>query len=307
MDNMLSAIAILEHKPILVYPTDIGTWSKYSEFIDEGQLKDQLNALIGLPVSYVGGKQFTMIYTKFMKKMNDAIRSIADTITIENVDVHLEDEVYTTSKIEGCKTTRLRTSQLHNGEPIDKSNSFSEHMIVNAFRAVDFMNTWGNSINESLLRKCWEILTTECRENISVDGTLFRKGQVYVDHHIPPSTEELPLIMKSWIEFYNSDYLNDMPFIKAAILHGTFEIIHPFCDGNGRLGRLLQNNYLIKAGVESAKAVSFSMEIESNIARYYTALQDAENKYYDLTPFIQQMLEFYYDAYNSAINIRKGE
>lgn len=89
--------------------------------------------------------------------------------------------------------------------------------------------------------------------------------------------------------------------IKAALLHFAFEYIHPFCDGNGRCGRLLMVNYLIGQGYDKFKAISFSRSIAKNYNEYYSVFTQSENSYTDCTLFIEYMLDVFDDAIYDAI------
>ncbi len=107
--------------------------------------------------------------------------------------------------------------------------------------------------------------------------------------------------MQCWAAYYNGWQLEEHPFIKAALLHFAFEFIHPFCDGNGRLGRLLMSNYLIKSGMDKIKAVSFSRSIEKEHMGYYVALDASDNVQTDCTPFIECLLDRFVDAFNDVL------
>lgn len=119
------------------------------------------------------------------------------------------------------------------------------------------------------------------------------------------SVENLEKEMTAFIDFYHSNILDDKPFIKASIIHFAFETIHPFCDGNGRLGRLMMNNYLISQGIDSCRAVSFSEQIDKNRGLYDGAFEKAENVYSDCTPFIEYALEVMANAYLTAKDTQK--
>lgn len=132
-------------------------------------------------------------------------------------------------------------------------------MIKGNFDAVRILNLYGNKINTNILYNVWNVLTTGCRDNTDIQGKIYRNGEIGVsnsDFRAVP-VPEIEQKMNEFISFYNSSILDDKPFIKACIIHYAFETIHPFCDGNGRLGRLLMNNYLISRNIESCRAVSF--------------------------------------------------
>ena len=275
---------------------DIGKWQSYEPYNSEEQLSLQEENLIELPIyNFYGSIKF--IYTKTIKQYEDYINRIKDNVNIESTEVAIENEVFYTSKIEGAKSSIVRIQQIHNGSPID--GSFSECMILGGFRATKILNLYSNRISKDILRRTWEILTDGCRDNEEIIGTVYRNGPIYISNSEFKSVdvEDIDNYMNLLIDFYNSDILDNHPFIKAIIIHYTFETIHPFCDGNGRLGRFLINNYLISRGIESAKAVSFSMEIDKKRQMYDVAFVDSENIKGDCTPFIEYLIERMANAY----------
>ncbi|MEJ5265411.1 MAG: Fic family protein [Bacteroidales bacterium] len=74
----------------------------------------------------------------------------------------------------------------------------------------------------------------------------YRKTQVYItgSQYLPPKPNEVPILMKDLIKWYNEE--KQHPVVTAALLHQKFVVIHPFIDGNGRIGRLLMNLHLLK-------------------------------------------------------------
>jgi len=250
--------------PLELTPVEIYAWRPYNIFLDEEQEFLQKSNFIHTGL-YNGDKEICFIYTKYMDKFNVYLEEASENIQLCDTDVVLEDEVFHTSKIEGARTTRIRTSEIHNGASLDKNNQFSEKMVKNGFRTVKLLNLYGNVLDEQKLLTIWNTLVDGVCENESIRGERYRIGDVYVGSYNPPKAEDLPELMGKFLKFYNGDYLNNYPFVKAALIHYIFETIHPFCDGNGRMGRLLMNNYLISAGIESTKAVSFSMMMEASV------------------------------------------
>lgn len=292
-----------------IIPVDIGKWESYMPYHNPDQLALQLESLQKLPIhNHYGNISF--ILSKNIDRYEKYLQEISSKISITNTETVLETEVYYTSKIEGAKTTRKRTFEIHNGSPISEDNKFSEAMIKGNFEAVKLLNLYGNRIDKEILYKTWDVLTTNCRENADIQGNItkgeyYRIGEVGVTNSdfISVHPTDLDEKMDELINFYNSDILNEHPFVKACIIHLTFETIHPFCDGNGRLGRLLMNNFLISQGIESCRAVSFSEQIDKNRGLYDGAFTDSENKYGDCTPFIEYMLETMSKAYMTAANV----
>jgi len=109
-----------------------------------------------------------------------------------------------------------------------------------------------------------------------VSGTL---GQELVHYEAPPSSQ-VPGEMKRFIQWFNSTAhggLEQMGFapLRSAVVHLYFESIHPFEDGNGRIGRALSEK-AISQGVGRPVLVGLSSAIESDRAGYYAALKQAQ-------------------------------
>lgn len=286
-------------------PVDIGMWASYMPYHDQDQLSLQRDNLLSVPISNSYG-QISFVLSKNIDSFENFLQDISGRIRIQNTETVLETEVFYTSKIEGANTTRKRTQELHNGSLIREDNKFSEAMIKGNFEAVKLLNLYGNRISEDILYKVWNVLTKDCRQNEQIQGDLYRIGPVGVSgcDFLSVEPQFIKEKMDDLISFYNSLVLNDKPFTKACIIHFAFETIHPFCDGNGRLGRLLMNNYLISQNIESCRAVSFSEQIDKNRGLYDGAFIQAENEYSDCTPFIEYMLQVMADAYLTAEKVQ---
>jgi len=109
-----------------------------------------------------------------------------------------------------------------------------------------------------------------------IDGRAgeWRSVQVYIRGapFTPPSARDVPLYLEQWIHWLTSDdALRYEPVTRAAIAHHDFEAIHPFTDGNGRVGRLLLNLMLMQAGYPPA------LVLREWRTRYIQALQAAHS------------------------------
>ncbi|MEY3966864.1 MAG: hypothetical protein RLZ96_390 [Actinomycetota bacterium] len=110
----------------------------------------------------------------------------------------------------------------------------------------------------------------------------FRKSFVWIGKQgqslenaelVPPAASELPGLLADWERFVNSE--TRMPAVyRSAIAHYQFETIHPFLDGNGRIGRLVAVLMLISEGVLPGQVISLSSLIEANREGYYKALRE---------------------------------
>jgi Fic family protein len=94
-------------------------------------------------------------------------------------------------------------------------------------------------------------------------------------HFVPPAPEYLPDLLSDLECFWHNDKIEVPNLIRAAITHYQFETIHPFLDGNGRIGRLLIPFYLISKGDLSAPSLYVSDYLEHHREAYYKALSVA--------------------------------
>jgi len=105
--------------------------------------------------------------------------------------------------------------------------------------------------------------------------------------YMPPPPSQVNYLMERLIKFINSNRERFIP-IRAALAHYTFEKIHPFLDGNGRVGRLLFQHVLIKGGYGMKGLLAIEEYLDKNRTSYYSALEETER---DVTSYIEFMLE----------------
>lgn len=106
---------------------------------------------------------------------------------------------------------------------------------------------------------------------------------------VPPPPEEVPDLITDWERFAHERA--EVPLlIQNALLHSRFETIHPFLDGNGRLGRLLLVLFLIDRGRLDAPLLYLSAYLDQHRLRYYEALQAVEREG-NATPWFELFLE----------------
>jgi Fic family protein len=105
---------------------------------------------------------------------------------------------------------------------------------------------------------------------------------------VPPPPQELPALLTDWERFANEEA--EVPLlVQDALLHAHFETIHPFLDGNGRLGRLLLVLFLIARGRLRAPLLYLSTHLERERQRYYEALTTIRETG-DATPWVELFL-----------------
>lgn len=116
-------------------------------------------------------------------------------------------------------------------------------------------------------------------------STIFNPAGVAV--YMPPPPRQIPTLIERLLTFINSQ---KEPFvsIRACFAHYTFEKIHPFLDGNGRIGRLLLQTVLLKGGYGMKGLLSIEEYLDTHRNLYYRGLENSEK---DVTDYLGFMLE----------------
>lgn len=281
-----------------------GIWASSRSVIHEDDYRRQQSYISYIPLEG-GSEQITFVYDNDIAAYEEYCETKIKQIRTVDHEVSICDEIYYTTKIEGANTTIARTQDIHNGVALASRNDsgwYSEKMVQNGFRATKFLNlTQNRPLTPKILRQLWDIVTDEVCENVQYAGDVYRNGYVRVGSHEGVRAEDVEMKMNKWLEYFNSDLHNSHIFLKAAILHYTFEDIHPFCDGNGRVGRLLMHDFLIRNGLKRVKAVSFSKVIDATGSRYDLAFVDSQEECGDITPFLKYMGETFSSAIKDCI------
>jgi Fic family protein len=120
-------------------------------------------------------------------------------------------------------------------------------------------------------------------------GTVLKDGAGRVVY-TPPTPDHLPALMADLERFINDRERFDAdPLVKMALIHHQFESIHPFYDGNGRTGRIVNVLYLVKEGLLDTPVLYLSRAIVRSKADYYRLLQDVRERD-QWEPWVEYML-----------------
>ncbi|TSC89387.1 MAG: Uncharacterized protein G01um10145_544 [Microgenomates group bacterium Gr01-1014_5] len=114
--------------------------------------------------------------------------------------------------------------------------------------------------------------------------------------YIPPPPRQIPGLLKKLIKFANSPKEQFVP-IRAVLAHYSFEKIHPFLDGNGRVGRLLIQLSLQKSGYGMKGLLAIEEYLDKYRSTYYTMLSEGQK---DVTDYVEFMLEAIAESANKA-------
>lgn len=183
------------------------------------------------------------------------------------------------ARIEG---NSLELSEVEKG--FSKSQEKKE--IFQIFDGLKFIRSHKTKTTKGFICKIHEIvmdgLSTELGRFRSEQSAIFNSAGVAI--YMPPPPAKIPVLIREFIDYINSDtQLSDV-----AIAHFVFEKIHPFLDGNGRVGRILMNWQLKKLGFEFAGLISFEEYLENHRDKYYLTLAIERR---NITEFVEFILE----------------
>lgn len=119
----------------------------------------------------------------------------------------------------------------------------------------------------------------------------YRTINVRVGGHFPPAHQDVSVLMFDLLEWWNKEAGNLSPVLSSAVLHYRFEEIHPFADGNGRMGRTLALWELYRRGFDTQHIFSVDEFYWEDRPRYYAELAATQQGDGDLTSWIEYCAE----------------
>lgn len=199
------------------------------------------------------------------------------------IKMHIAKEATTSSRIEGTRTNMEEA--LVDVQDIDPKRRDDWEEVQNYIKAVSFSieRLQALPLSTRLLRETHKVLMQGVRGEQKLPGE-FRKSQNWLGPSlknavfVPPHHEHLADLMSDLENFIHNDEIHVPHLIRVGILHYQFETIHPFLDGNGRLGRLLIALYLANFNLLHKPALYLSDFFERNRLDYYDHLTVARAK-----------------------------
>ena len=191
-------------------------------------------------------------------------------------------EAVFSSRIEGTQATLDEVFRFQADGQVQEQKRDDIQEIINYRKAMNFSYKQIKSLplSSRLIKGAHKILLAEVRGKSKTPGQ-FRNGSVFVGRigrtpeqarYTPPEAQHIAKLfsnLEKYIHYKEKDVL-----VQAAIIHAQFEIIHPFWDGNGRIGRLLIPLFLYSKKVISAPCLYLSEYLEKHRDDYYTYLDN---------------------------------
>ena len=191
----------------------------------------------------------------------------------------LRKEAVLSSRIEGTQATLGELLAAEAGAAVERSPADLRE-VGNYVTALEYglerLDTLPLSLR--LVREMHERLMRGVRCDVATPGE-FRRSQNWIGPpgctlndatYVPPPPSELMACLAAWERFLHDDALP--PLVHAALAHSQFEAVHPFLDGNGRVGRLLITLLLVKRGIIPSPLFYLSAYFEATREEYYARL-----------------------------------
>ena len=208
-----------------------------------------------------------------------------------------EEFVYNTNAIEGSTIQREGVPEILHKQKVSDAEELETKGVA---KAVEYIKNTKEDLSIELMRKLHKI----CFEGSKSFAGQIRNVEVVIRNskgeilHQGVHVSQLQLALKEMIGWHDKNKNKFKPLVLAAIMHNQFEYIHPFQDGNGRVGRLLLNFILLKN-----KYPPININLEDR-AEYYTTLQEYQ-KNQNLKPTVEFLVKQYKKTLRKVITKSK--
>jgi len=214
------------------------------------------------------------------------------------ISMYVKKEALLSTQIEGTQASLTDVLEFEGGIPIDNVNEVAD--VINYIKALKYgikrLETLPMSLR--LIKELHAIILEGTRGKEKTPGE-FKRSQNWIGPSssrlqdaifVPPPPHETLQAMADFEKYLHADSLYS-EIINCALLHYQFETIHPFLDGNGRLGRLLIPLYLYWKGTMNQPLLYMSYYLKKNRQEYYDRLMLVRNKGY-----YEQWVNFFLDG-----------
>ena len=200
------------------------------------------------------------------------------------IQMHVAKEATQSSKIEGTQTNIEDVFLNKDDVPLDKRNDWIE--VQNYMQAMNYGVELLQQLpfSSRLIKKIHTVLLQGARGEQKQPGN-FRTSQNWIGGasiadavFVPPVHSSIPELMSDIEKYAHNDTAYFPELLKIALIHYQFETVHPFLDGNGRVGRLFITLYLVSKGILKQPILYLSDFFEKNRGNYYDNLMRVREK-----------------------------
>jgi len=285
--------------------------NRAGQYIKQLSGEAQYNAFSPTPLQKVELSDMDSDFQALLAKTNRLIGKIDGVVSgIPDIDLfismYIRKEALLSSQIEGTQAT---LDDILDPEAEENQNiNVSE--VLNYIKAADYAIERMNELPLCLrlLKEAHEILMTGIRGGEKNPGE-FRRSQNWIGaggstlktaSYIPPAVDDMNAALSQLEKYINQDAPHPDVLIRAALIHYQFETIHPFLDGNGRIGRLLIILYLIQKQALQKPVLYISYFLKLNRLDYYERLMLVRNKG-NYEQWVRFFIEALYQTANDAL------
>lgn len=228
--------------------------------------------------------------------------TVADLPILPELSARLEPDImYSsisgTAMIEGNAIIGEDVRRIAQGEDLDRYTHKDKQEIRNLIAAYSWLANVGGTgapfvLTEKVIKEIHALVTRDIPHEHNAPG-MYRNVKVRVGDnahggvYTPPKIlEDIKMLMGEFIDWINSDEITSLdPFIRAALAHYYFCLIHPFGDGNGRTARLIEAALLQSSNIKYVPR-ELSNYYYRNVDEYYASFSKSIRLKNDMTPFI---------------------
>ncbi len=218
-----------------------------------------------------------------------------------------------TTAIEGNTLTVAEVEKVSEGESLAPSKKYQEREVRNILDAMNKILTavavdgQSNLISPELIKRLHEGVGKELGEHFDAIPGRFRADERVVGPYKCPRGEDVEELVKRLCDWLPKEFdftTNEQTFaqavVQAIVTHVYLEWIHPFGDGNGRTGRLLEFYILLRGGNPDIASHILSNHYNETRPEYYRQLDQA-SKTRDLSAFLKYAIQGYYDGLKAVL------
>lgn len=235
-----------------------------------------------------------VFFFSLTKKQVEVLNKYSDKVDVVHLSERewgnfMEDFVYNTNAIEGSMVAEEEVSEILGKKKFENADEIETKGVA---MAVEYIRKTKDDLSLRMLLKLHKL----CFKGSKSFAGKFRDVDVVVRNsagrvlHVGVPKSELKDYLDDFVEWYKENGNKFKPLVLASILHNQFEHIHPFQDGNGRVGRLLLNFILLKNGYPP---INIMLEDRQE---YYRTLQE-----YSIRDNLKPTLEFLIGQYKKTI------
>lgn len=198
---------------------------------------------------------------------------------------------HSSTAIEGNPLTLEQVRAVEEGRELAGVTDRARREVLNYFAGLRFIekNLKRSPLTHEHIIKLHKVIATDVMDQ----GTAgrYRTIRVRVGRFVPPPPDDVSGLMFELLEWWNKQAGKQSPVISSAIIHHRFESIHPFADGNGRMGRALALWELYRRGFDSHHIFSVDEFYWEDRPRYYAALDAVRQQGGDLTSWLEYVAD----------------